>query len=109
MTEQLLAFQVGLRRMELVCHVCIGSSNLRRRILTLCKGRWCMTLQGNMVRTLTYSAVAFYARMHSRRSRMIQDDSMVHIVLLMDGGCFCLPSKVVPPCGKSRDVLGRQF
>jgi hypothetical protein len=51
---------------------------------------------------LQYSAVAFYARIHSWNPRII------HTILIMDCGCFCLPSKVAPPCGKRGNILDTQ-
>jgi hypothetical protein len=50
-----------------------------------------------------YSAVAFYARM-----RIIQE-SAVHTIPIMDGGYFCLPPILAPPCGKTVNILGPPY
>jgi hypothetical protein len=48
---------------------------------------------------LQHSADTFYARLLSSSFRII------HTILIMDGGYFCLPQKVAPPCGKSANIL----
>jgi hypothetical protein len=53
---------------------------------------------------LLYSAVAFCARMRSWKPRIIQDNSVVHTILVADGGHFCLPCKVAPLCCKSVNI-----